>query len=67
LPEDAAIGMVRGVHALEVHDAGKRIAPRSVEYERVSEGRTERPREEKGAEEEGAEANPSAHLVASRR
>ena len=59
--------MVSGVRALEVHDAGEGIAPGMVEYERISDGRAERPREEEDAEEEGAKANPSNHLVASRR
>lgn len=56
MAQQAAFGMMAGVHALDVHHAGERIAPRMMEYERVGDRDPEAAGQEQGGEQGGADA-----------
>jgi hypothetical protein len=56
LAQKAAFGMMAGVHAFDVHDAGKRVAPRLVKQERVGDRDAEAPGQEQDGEQSGANA-----------
>ena len=56
LAQKAAFGMMAGVHAFDVHDAGERVAPRLVKQERVGDRDAEAPGQEQDGEQGGANA-----------
>jgi hypothetical protein len=57
--QEAALGMVAGVHPLDVHDAGQRVAPRLMEDECVGDRDAETAGQEQDGEQHGA--NTAGH------
>lgn len=56
LAQEAAFGMVAGVHALDVHDTGERVASCLMEQQRVGDRNTETAGQEQDGEQGGANA-----------
>lgn len=56
LAQQAAFGMMAGVHAFDVDDAGERVAPRLVKQQRIGDRDAEAPGQEQDGEQGGANA-----------